>query len=388
MRQPDETRSARPIHALLLAHALLIMQAGACHSAATVDDAKAWVEALENDGTAWSFSLAGPLIVGTGTYVDPDDTEVRERALQLTAWDAASGRLRWTQPLDNVPVAGPVWVADATTLIGVFDRYVAAFDVQSGEQRWLRGPFEGGVDELQLQHGRAWIVAQDDAAVVVDAGSGALRWAFDRDDVTPLAFGFDDGAWLVAQQRRADGAPGARVHVFDATAGASAEPVWSERVFGTPAAVTISGAWLTGTFSHDAQAPRRLRDGTAPEVDDASATGTWAHGVLIRQQRRPGEVLRLFELEGHDPGSEEARWRTYLPATAALTIEPAEAPFVALSSPSGVRLLDARTGAVRWQLDAPDDGCVTIAALREGLAVRCDDDTGGRLELRRPRGES
>ena len=151
------------------------------------------------------IAVAGDLIFATtadnGTHVlDAESGEVRWRAelqpeflwptwfrplvrngiayLQdgsaITAYDAASGRVRWTRPLRSwVRHASPI--AAGGRVVSCSAKEVVAYDPASGDLRWT-WPSPGHLHPELMPYGGAVIAETEHAIVSLDAGDGRERW--------------------------------------------------------------------------------------------------------------------------------------------------------------------------------------------------------------------
>jgi outer membrane protein assembly factor BamB len=127
----------------------------------------------------------------------------------LSAFDAASGELLWWHDFsdrypETAPIYGsamsPIAVGDAIVVHVGWDQAGAltAFDAASGEVRWANDAFTPGYASpilLEVAGARLLVTQTDRHIVAVDATSGATRWSmpfatsFQQNSVTPLDAG-------------------------------------------------------------------------------------------------------------------------------------------------------------------------------------------------------
>ncbi|HEX9698562.1 MAG TPA: PQQ-binding-like beta-propeller repeat protein [Acidobacteriota bacterium] len=175
---------------------------------------------LADGAELWSQSYAAPYTMnpaarshGPGPKSTPVYADGRLFTFGITevlsAFDAASGELSWRHEFsDRYPETAPIY-GSAMSPIRVGDTIVAhigwdqagaltAFDAASGEVRWANDEFTPGYASPVLVEvaGARLLVTQTDRHIVAfDAASGATRWSmpfttsFQQNSVTPLDAG-------------------------------------------------------------------------------------------------------------------------------------------------------------------------------------------------------
>ena len=90
----------------------------------------------------------------------------------------SDGRVLWRVPFSD-DAAGPPIAAGGRIFIHTDYGTLAAFDAQTGEQRWRFVAPPGRNTSLAISDGAIYLGAEDGALYGVDAASGAQRWRFD-----------------------------------------------------------------------------------------------------------------------------------------------------------------------------------------------------------------
>lgn len=92
----------------------------------------------------------------------------------ITAYDAASGRVRWTHPLQSrVTHASPV--AAGGRIVSCSEKEVVAYDPVSGDLRWT-WPSESSPHPELIPYDGGVLVETEDALMSLDGGDGRARW--------------------------------------------------------------------------------------------------------------------------------------------------------------------------------------------------------------------
>lgn len=132
-----------------------------------------------------------------GVAADDDRIFVTTSRRVLQCFDAI-GRLRWSAPLPDVAVGGPVVLGGVVAMAGV-DGAIRGFDAQTGEQAWS-ARLSDVLSSAPVSAG-GLIAAADTAgyAVAVDE-QGVVAWSAGLESVGDPLSGFADGSVLIPQR--------------------------------------------------------------------------------------------------------------------------------------------------------------------------------------------
>ncbi|MGV9288635.1 outer membrane protein assembly factor BamB family protein [Streptomyces sp. NPDC003719] len=193
-------------------------------------------------GTAWDLYLR--VVVADATvYVnamyDPPEGSGRYGTYAVSALDAATGRLKWTRPVEY-GLSDALTVADGVLYGGEWDEsgsYFFALDADTGEQRWrYRTQPRYGSEVTTIAVSGGTVYAGDSSGVLhaVDTRRGTALWTYEPDVqsatwLQPLVV--TDGIVLggTGESSRTTG-PG-DVHAVAADSG---KPLWTEYTEGEP----------------------------------------------------------------------------------------------------------------------------------------------------------
>ncbi|MFG3319846.1 PQQ-binding-like beta-propeller repeat protein [Streptomyces sp. NPDC048171] len=140
-------------------------------------------------GTTWNLYLRVVVADGTvyvNTMYDPPEGSDDYAAYAVSALDAATGRLKWTRPVEY-GLSYALAVADGTLYGGMWDRegsYLYALDAGTGEPRWrYRVQEEYGNNVTAIKVSGDTVYAGDSRGDLhaVDARRGTRRWTYAPD---------------------------------------------------------------------------------------------------------------------------------------------------------------------------------------------------------------
>lgn len=203
---------------------------------------RAWsVAAKAHTAPGTSFHLYTRVVVADGTvYVNamydlPEGSE-RFGTYAVSALDAATGRLKWTRPIEYI-LSGALAVVDGVVYGGVREKggtYFHAWDADTGKQLWryhasASRRYGGELTAIAVSDGTVYF--GDDRGVLhaVDARRGTKLWTYEPDVdgveewLEPLVVS-DGVVYGGTGETTSDYGPGA-VHAVAADSG---RPLWSE----------------------------------------------------------------------------------------------------------------------------------------------------------------
>ncbi|MFI8949033.1 PQQ-binding-like beta-propeller repeat protein [Streptomyces sp. NPDC053750] len=242
-----------------------------------------------------SFHLYLRVVVAGGTvYVNamydlPEGSE-RSGRYAVSALDAATGRLKWTRPVEY-GLSDALAVEDGVLYGGMWEEggtYFYALDAETGEQRWRYRASEeigGGATAIKVSGDTVYFGAERGVLHAVDARRGTRLWTYEpdvevRDWLEPLVV--TDGMVLGCTGENNGSVSGSGdVHAVTAATG---RPLWSEHT------------------------------GTEPELHgllDGSVLFSTEAGTLHAADPRTGESAAQVRLSSGDPDAAAAGDRVY-----------------------------------------------------------------------------
>jgi len=164
--------------------------AGGC---STVEE---WISPVEIDPPAELQNIENPVgveVVWSRDTGGGDEQDLRlvpayregrlytaNAAGEVSALDAASGRVEWSVDLDLAASGGP-GVGEGLVLLGTSDAEVVALAIESGEQRWLARVSSEVLAAPVAAFGRVVVRTIDGKVIGLDAGTGEQRWQYERE---------------------------------------------------------------------------------------------------------------------------------------------------------------------------------------------------------------
>ncbi len=137
----------------------------------TADGSVAWEARVAADGDGGTPTVAAGLVYAA-TGLDTDDLV----AQGIVALDAGSGEERWRHASsDGVVMYAPA-VADGTAYIVAQDERLIAVDALSGEVRWTARTEAPNDSLASVWHTTIYVATNGGTVQALDAGNGALRW--------------------------------------------------------------------------------------------------------------------------------------------------------------------------------------------------------------------
>jgi outer membrane protein assembly factor BamB len=135
-----------------------------------LDGSEAWSRALGPDARF----VATPALAGDAVIANTNSAVLR-------SLDAATGELRWSQPISSVVGAFPGSPTYAAGIVYAVPYELVALDAASGSVRWTRGGVGCFVCSPAVANGRLFIgggPAVGRKLLALDAKTGANRWSF------------------------------------------------------------------------------------------------------------------------------------------------------------------------------------------------------------------
>jgi outer membrane protein assembly factor BamB len=190
-----------------------------------------WTGDLEGDVTGTAATAAGLAFIGS--LVDAPTGHLR-------AFDAVSGKLRWTAdtPLLQFPT-----VADDTAYSATQDGLVAALDLATGSARWTT-QLSGKVRPMAVAGSILYLGAdQEQKVYALDTATGGKLWSFDVDGANDCCIAVAHGSVFVgtlAGSVYAISGDGAAIAPTPVVSAPSAPPLTDSTVAALPATVSWS----------------------------------------------------------------------------------------------------------------------------------------------------
>ncbi len=183
----DIERTSGPFTAAVLADGLLpVSRLGSIEMIRSVDGQVIWTRAIDTDGLAGRFVVAGNLLV----Y----QTESRPGNGRVEAVDAATGAQRWSRP-DQPQLRGSM-MADSARLYGVEANRLVARSSQDGSRQWdalvpgvRSSPFDDRTISPTLHQGKV-VVFAGNLLTSFDAAGGSQIYSQTVTGCTAAGFGW------------------------------------------------------------------------------------------------------------------------------------------------------------------------------------------------------
>jgi outer membrane protein assembly factor BamB len=174
---------------------------------------------LNGGGVAWRTALPGGSVgppAGDGTTVVASWQREDARAAGALAVDAATGRIRWSVPLEPEGIGGPAVTPDGAVVLVAGDLAAHALTLSDGTRRWRTELAGAGSPEVPpvVVDARSVLVAHRNGGLdLLDSATGRRLWHVDTDGIAVrggptvgpdgvFAFPLDDGRLLLAGPRR------------------------------------------------------------------------------------------------------------------------------------------------------------------------------------------
>lgn len=288
----------------------------------------------------WEQSLGGPITANMPAVVG-GVVFVADGGGGVTAFDAATGRKRWSVALGSAANTSPA-VGGGLAVVGDAAGEIVALDTRDGSKRWTFHTAGEVRSSAAILDGVVYDASTDGNLYALDLATGVQRWAFDAGGAVSRSPAVESGSVYV-------GAAGGVVSAVDATSGIRR---W-QRILGPGQVASLAAA--NGIVV------------AASGLDDSA------------------NVHILFAL---DAASGDERWRFSTQSREQLIIGAVgEASVFAPSDDGNVYALDVGTGAQRWQfgnhgvLGSPDALAAEVLYVAGGdrAVYAVDERTGAQV---------
>jgi outer membrane protein assembly factor BamB len=336
-------------------------------------------------GPADSAPIVGDGAVYLATY--EYDLERQEPNSAFSAFDAATGEVRWTVAVDRLGYSGTPAVANGVVYLGTttLEREeffgpgtpitepvdlgaLVALDAATGEERWRYSLEGAGEFSPAVADGMVYVGAEDGILHAVDAATGEGRWTFavwTAADIRSTSLAVADGTVYVASSR-------GFLFALDAATG---EERWRAEIGGDGATTPV---FADGTLYVSAtDVPKEYGDETVDDkvgslppgigrlyaFDATSGDERWTADVGVDPDRYlgldqavAGGLVYLVgfgeggsNIQALDAATGEARWDTTLDTQVGTS--PAVADGTLYIGGDAVYALDAASGEERWRVE-------------------------------------
>ena len=170
---------------------------------------------LADGKVAWTTSLPGGAIAppaGDGATVVAAWQREDHQGAGVVAVDAATGRIRWSVPVEPGGVGGATVTPDGTVVLVAGDLAAHALDLRDGKERWrtsLRGAGSPEVPPVPVDAGSVLVAHRLGGLDLLDLATGQRQWQVDTDGIMvrggpvvgppgSFAFPLDDGRMVLA----------------------------------------------------------------------------------------------------------------------------------------------------------------------------------------------
>jgi outer membrane protein assembly factor BamB len=145
-----------------------------------------WQEGKEKWHVDAPIAVVGDRVLAASAYLDKES--IGDRA--LFCLDAKTGKTLWRAPLKMNPWGGPSVQGDTVIVTGgtismdvnLFKGakgFIAAFDLQKGDLKWIKDITGGAVSCAALSEGSAIVTATDGKVRAFDIATGDRQWIYD-----------------------------------------------------------------------------------------------------------------------------------------------------------------------------------------------------------------
>lgn len=118
-----------------------------------------------------------PVVTDGGAAADGDGIYVSDENGYVTAFDAATGAVRWTTGVKKGG-GGPPLVYDNTVYVQLGDQYMYAIDTRTGHIRWRQPTAIDTYNPPIFYNGIVYAGSPDSYVYALDAANGKVRWRF------------------------------------------------------------------------------------------------------------------------------------------------------------------------------------------------------------------
>jgi outer membrane protein assembly factor BamB len=279
---------------------------------------------------------------------------------KLYAFDATTGKVKWSAPTGNVIFSSPA-IADGLIFISCNDKKLYAFDAASGQMRWSTSTGAAIFSSPVLVNSIVYAGSQDKKLYAFNATSGQILWSAPTGNAIYDSPAVANGVVYVGSHDK-------NLYAFDATTG---KKLWStatgDIIYSSPA--VANGLVYVGSADHKLHA----FNATTGKSSWSTSTGApiysspaVANGVVYA-----GSYDK--KLYAFDAMSGQVKWSS--PTQAPIFSSPAVANGIVFAGSQDKKLyaFDATSGQVLWFV-SPGNLINSSPAVANGYVyVGCDD---------------
>lgn len=353
---------------------LLCVLLAACGGARQVEDrpplSRGWSTPLDHqDHHSWAAHVDGRRLHVTGIHAGG--------GLRVIRLQPSSGTGRWETDVEFEGCDTPRLASLGDVTAVACESGMALLDAETGALRWRRSLADMVVpSDIAVDDEMVVVLTVDGDLLATRTASGSPADPEPDDASRAMALTtVDDVAWILGVAWNDDG---------DETLNAYRADDLSRTVWTMPLLSSSAGAFVYRDVvfaRRDTGALRGLHIETgrpATPVWDSPGRGLSVGGLRIEQISVQGVVLAMRQLDAWGPGDEEPRWSAHLIANQDL------GPFLPHEDTDGIlvggndawRMMDARTGALRWSVDTSDalgdDRCEFAGSDGRAVFVVCN----------------
>ena len=277
--------------------------------------------------------------------------------------------LAWTSPSIGADYYSSPMVSGGTVYVGSYDGRVYAFDVATGQTRWVSEPHPGTITGVNLStpavvNGVVYICLHDSRLYAFDAATGRLRWVSPAENAVISSPTVVNGVVYVTGNEN--------VYAFDA---ASGRPLWASSSIGAgyPALAVANGIVYVNISSNSPGTGRiaalnaatgqlRWRSDLITGGIDTNASLTVANGLIY--------IGVDGGLAAFDAQTGRLRWIT-TPAKGTTGSTTAAANDLVYLSIDRVYAFDAATGKLRWTSNSMGSYIANSPFVANGVLYVC-----------------
>ncbi|MDX3075490.1 PQQ-binding-like beta-propeller repeat protein [Streptomyces sp. MI02-7b] len=310
----------------------------------------------------WAAALEGkvsarPVVAGGIVYANADDGKVY-------AWDAATGRTKWTYAAPSWHDASPA-VGDGTVYAGGKDGDLYALDAATGRPKWKFFTGFGVYSTPAVADGVVYFGTVDGKLHAVDAVTGKEKWTYrtaEKIESSPAVAG---GQVYISSYDY-------RLYALDAATGAKKWAYNTRSYLDTTPTVAGGTVYVYSDYRHTSYALDAASGELKWANDDVDVQAATRDVVFGRAAGPVGDTRPAGKLAAIDAATGDKRWLARLTDDAFAT-GPAVDGGTVYAGDVRLYAVDAASGKVRWSYAL--DGDVTSApAVADGIVYVAGED--------------